>query len=329
MEELKKITEEIRQNKDVEKEITPRTLFNAFNCYRRTPNNCKVVDKYLLDNNLEVEPGYNEVWIDTPIKLKHKQIATTKSFKNPIKKVQVLQSANRPPHCVSNNDSLDRAISIMRLNNYSQLPVTNNGTRGLCGYISWETIGAAVADGVSSGVVKDYKKENVKEIGLDYPLLDAIKIVYENDFVVVLGGDKSLSGIITTTDISSQFLTLTEPFFLLEEIELSIRTLMNGVFLLEDIKSICKDSETREIHSIDDLTFGEYLYLLGDDNRWSQLALKFDKRVFLENLEKVRQIRNDIMHFEPEGITKDQYKILKSTSCCLREILSNYSKRKV
>lgn len=65
-----------------------------------------------------------------------------------------------------------------------------------------------------------------------YPrrLLDAIKIIYQHDFAVVVQEDKTLCGIITTADISSQFLSITEPFILLEEIENQIRILFDDLF---------------------------------------------------------------------------------------------------
>ena len=133
------------------------------------------------------------------------------------------------------------------MNKYSQLPVTNNGVRGIVGYISWESISEAWANGIESEIVKDYVKEEIQIIHPDTPLLDAVKTIYKNDFAIVIGNgnDKSMLGIITTADISSEFLSNTKPFLLLEEIEKSIRVLLNGTLLLEDIKDICKNTEKK------------------------------------------------------------------------------------
>ena len=131
----------------------------------------------------------------------------------------------------------------MQMNKFSQLPVTNNGERGIIGYISWETISEAWFNGIKSECVKDYTKEDIQIIKPDTPLLDAIKIIYKCDFAVVVGKDKSLQGIITTADISSEFLLNTMPFLLLEEIEKSIRVLFDGSLLLEDIKKVCQNTE--------------------------------------------------------------------------------------
>lgn len=77
--------------------------------------------------------------------------------------------------------------------------------------------------------------------------------------------------------------------------------LQNGEILLEDVKSVCQE-EGREVTSIDDLTFGEYQRLIENDKNWSKLKLHTDRKDFLSAVEKVHQIRNDVMHFDPDGI---------------------------
>lgn len=61
--DLLSLVEEIKKDKKA-RDITPRELFNGLNYYRRTPGNCYYVDQFLNEHNLEVEPGYNDVWID-------------------------------------------------------------------------------------------------------------------------------------------------------------------------------------------------------------------------------------------------------------------------
>ena len=47
---------------------------------------------------------------------------------------------------MSNNAKLKTAITLMQMNKYSQLPDTNNGVRGIVGYISWESKSEALAN---------------------------------------------------------------------------------------------------------------------------------------------------------------------------------------
>ena len=312
----------ILENTSLEFSITGRELFNSFGFERRTSGNCWVVDNYLKDNNLMVEPHYNNVWIDTPITLKHKPIARTRIAEDPILRVAVLERANMVPVYVTNCDTLIKAITIMRMNNYSQLPVSNNGLRGLCGYISWKTIGEAQANGVQSDLVRDYVQPIERTLTLETPLLEAIKYVHNNEFAIIEDKTHQICGILTTTDISEQFLLLTEPYLLMQEIENMVRLLLSDVFNLEEIQSICVEPG-RSVNSLDDLTFGEYLRIIDNSERWQTLNLNIDRREFVKMLDKVREIRNDIMHFEPDGISPDQYTKLCDAVNFLSSILRN------
>ena len=322
-EKLDQLVEEIKQNDSEVRSITARELINALGCERRTSNNQWYVDKYLSDNLLEVEPYYMDVWIDATITIKHKKKATTKLGKDPIKRLAILEAANREPTTVNNDTTLQEATTIMMLNNFSQLPVLS-GPRSLVGYISWETIGVALQNGITSGMVKDYISKEVKVLGPETPLLKAIRSVYKNDFVVVQKQDKTIAGIITTADISSQFLTITEPFLLLEQIENHIRQILDKKFLLEDLVKLCSYDVSRSINCIDDLNFGDYLRLMQDEKNWKKLKISIDKTIFLKRLEKIKEIRNDVMHFDPEGITESQYEELKNMSTFLYDLSKYY-----
>lgn len=316
-----KITDIVNNNEE-QHTITGRELLNYLGFERRTSGVCAEVDKFLEEHELMVEPHYNDVWIDAEIKLMHKPKAKTRLSQDPILRVRILEEANKTPIFIPNDSPLQEAITLMRLYDYSQLPVTTNGRRGLCGYISWHSIGIAQANGVNTGIVKDYKLPIERTLKLDVPLLEAVKYVYQKEFAIVEDDSKQICGILTTTDISKQFLVLTEPFLLLEEIEGQIRRLMDNVFLLEDIKQICNEPN-RDVNCIDDLTFGEYIRLLQNDGKWERLGVKLDKNIFLKALDKVREVRNDIMHFEPDGISKEQQFTLLSVARLLKTLECN------
>lgn len=302
--------------------ITGRELFESFGYSRRTSNNCFVVDRFLEEHKLEVDPNYNDVWIDNSIELREKKKAKRRIQKDPIKRIAALESANNKPIVISNDADLNKAITIMMRDNFSQLPVTTGGNN-LCGFISWETIGVALVNGVKSTMVKDYVNREIKTLLPETPLLHAIRAVYESGFVVVVNPDRTVRGIITTTDISSQFLAFTEPFLLIEEIENHIRRLLDGKLHLEEVQSICNLSEYKVEH-LDDLAFGDYIRIIQNPSCWDRLGLcSIDRKTLVELLNKTREIRNDIMHFEPAGVSQDNYNLLKKVSVLLQK-LSKY-----
>jgi predicted transcriptional regulator len=317
-EDFIEIVKEIQENKGKEFEMSPRDFLSYFHCEKRTKGNNARIDNFLDSKNLETNPHFSTVWIDGSIKLKHKARARSKSDKDPILRISILPSANKHPVTLNRDSNISDAITLMMMHNYSQLPVMSN-PKSIAGLITWETIGVGITNGKTSKSVKDFLKLNVVILELDTPLLEAIKTVIKEEIVLVQKKDKSLSGIVTITDISSQFFTLTEPFLLLEKIENLIRLLLDEKFLLEDLKSVCNNEE-EQAEFIDDLTFGQYIRLIENETNWQKLNLNIERVPFVKQLDKIRIIRNDIMHFNPEGITTEQRDDLNNMANFLTEL---------
>lgn len=298
--DIENLAREIRTDKKPRK-ITPRELFNAFDFERRTPGNCYWVDKFLNENSLMVFPHYNDVWIDDTIELKHKPIAKTEIPFDPIRRIKSLDSANTIPTYVNNDASLFEATTIMQSKDFSQLPVINGSVRNLVGYISWKTISRAMINGVKSNMVKDYIESPIAKLSPETPLIEAIEVVKKHDFAVVLAKDNSLYGIVTVSDVTNQFIEESEAFILLSELESHLRNLLRDKILVEDLKKLCC-RQGQEIDSIDEMSFGDYVSVFGNEQQWSKLNIAADRKTFINELESIRAIRNDVMHFRPVGI---------------------------
>jgi predicted transcriptional regulator len=317
-EDFLEIVREIQENRDKEFELSPRDFLSYFHCEKRTKGNSARIDNFLNTNNLETSPHYSTVWIDGIIKLKHKARARSKSDSDPILRISILPSANKPPITINRDAKISDAITLMMMHNFSQLPVISN-PKNVVGLITWETIGLGITNGSDSLEVKDFLKTNFVILDFDAPLLEAIKTVIKEEIIIVQKKDKSLSGIVTIADISSQFFTLTEPFLLLEKIENLIRLLLDEKFLVEDLKSACNEGEDAEF--IDDLTFGQYIRLIENEKNWEKLNLNIERIPFIKQLDKIRIIRNDIMHFDPEGITSEQREDLNNMANFLTQLI--------
>ena len=297
---------EIQTNDNKEFTISPRELLEAFDCAKRTKWNVARIDQFLEDQKLETEPNYTDSWVDSEIILRHKKRAKSKKENDPVQRVKILPAANKEPISVSRDASLSEAITLMMLHNYSQLPIMS-GARNVIGAITWQTIGSGIANGIKSEHVKDYLKKEIVILDYETPILDSISRVIANEFALIKKSDNSISGIVTVADISLQFLNVTEPFLLLEQIENNIRQILDGKFLLEELREFCKiDGIDRDIEFIDDLNFGDYIRIIEKPEHWERLTLSIERSHFIKHLDKVREVRNDIMHFDPEGITSKQ-----------------------
>jgi len=51
--------------------------------------------------------------------------------------------------------------------------------------------------------------------------------------------------------------------------------------------------------------------MLENKQRWDKLGLAIDRVQFITELEQVRTIRNDVMHFNPDGILPEDLEVLR------------------
>ena len=130
--------------------------------------------------------------------------------------------------------------------------------------------------------------------------------------MLVRGGDRTITGIVTATDLSYQFGQLAEPFLFVGEIEGHLRNLIHGKFRLDQLRDA--SDRKRPIEGSADLTFGEYCRLLENKDNWELLNLNIDRAVFIEHLKSIRDIRNNVMHFNPDGLDEAQRKAIRNVA---------------
>lgn len=229
----------------------------------------------------------------------------------PAYRVSRLLAASKPPLSISPDCSLQEAVTLMLRHDYSQLPVMTN-ERDVKGIVSWESIGPRLAlRDEKVEVARDCMRQS-HEVNSTDSLFSVINSIVEHSYVLVRGEDKKITGIVTTTDLSLQFQQLSEPFLLLSEIENHIRLLIDGRFTADDLNGVKDPADPdRVIESVADLTFGEYIRLLETPNLWEKTQLKVDRKVFVKELDRIRLIRNDVMHFDPDGISSADHTALR------------------
>jgi len=216
---------------------------------------------------------------------------------------------------VTRNDTVRKAITLMLQHDVAYLAVMN-GERVVDGLLSWKTIGRAGAAKKPSDTV-EHHLSTVRIVEIDTPLFDAVRDIVEAEAVLVRAKDKTICGIVTAQDIANQFVTLSEPFLFLEQIENHLRAILErGKLSILEIKSLVNPGDgdrVLKVKKIDDLSFGETARAFGREEIWTKLHLHLDASVFSSRLEEVRSIRNKVMHFHPDGITDEDREILRKT----------------
>lgn len=209
---------------------------------------------------------------------------------------------------VSPNNTLPQAVSKMLLDDYSQLAVLS-GERSLKGAVTWRSIAEAVLSDptaqMSEAVVTAHSRS------FDTELVDVLDLLFESDFVFVQDETNRIAGIVTTADVAQLYGEMTTPFFLVGEIDYLLRSVVDALFSVEEIIEACDPNEERQITSVDDLTFGDYKATLESHSGWSRLEWHLDRKIFINRLDEVRELRNAIAHFNPDPLPADAVATLR------------------
>jgi hypothetical protein len=83
---------------------------------------------------------------------------------------------------------------------------------------------------------------------------------------------------------------------------------------------VTPDLPNKKLDSLADLSFGEYIRLFQHPDFWEKLSLKIDKTCLTDQLEEVRKIRNDVMHFDPDPMTSKQQETLKDAAKFMQQL---------
>ena len=303
-----------------QEETTGRELLNRFGYARRGRWIVAEIRRALEQRNLLTSPDFEFEWVDNPICiiLDDEEGGATSArtpVVDPTVRIDVLAAAHNPPLSVKRDDPLSKATTMMRIEDYSQLPVMPN-EHTVKGVVSWNSIGEAHAQGKTPTTVRECMVDGYV-VDIRTPLADATDLIYEHDFVLVRK-DGQITGIVTAVDLAKQFKQLTHPFLLIGEIEHHLRNLVRGRFSTKELVTASGGEEG--VRGPDDLTFGGYTRLLQPADAWDRLEVEADRSVFLDRLESVRQIRNDVMHFSPDARDQSETRQLECVARFCRKL---------
>ncbi|WP_405004326.1 CBS domain-containing protein [Kitasatospora purpeofusca] len=211
---------------------------------------------------------------------------------------------------------LIQATMRMMTRRVGQLPVVD-GFAKLCGVVTWESIAAMRARGVQGTVVEDaFERGEIPEVGWQDKLLPAMDRVREHGYVMVRSPLGHFSGIITRADLAERFGIFAAPFYVIGEIERTLRDGVHRRFTDEDVKQ-----STAHANAIDQLTMGAYWHFFKSQGIWEQLGWpEVPMEQFLADLNAVVDIRNAVMHFDPTPLAPRKMRRLEEFAGLLRAL---------
>lgn len=153
---------------------------------------------------------------------------------------------------------------------------------------------------------------------LESPVLAALDSISTHDFVLVEERDGTVAGIVTAADITVEFGWLAKPFLVLSEVERRLRQLLaRGGKSSELLVELFPDV-SRSPSSFEEWTLGELERAFQCPELWKRLRIDLDRREFVKSLSRVRELRNELVHFRASRVDPAGLQVLESFARVLR-----------
>lgn len=216
---------------------------------------------------------------------------------------------------VSPSATFDEAITRMMINDYSQLPVLSG--RQLRGAVTWKSIARARhanhAPPFARAIVQ------AREVSYNQDLIDILPMLAESEFVLIRNRSNEIAGIVTASDVAAAYGAMATPFFLIGEFDQRLRQVLASSIEFSRVQELCDPEGNRSITGFDDLSIGDYQRVLENVKEWERVGWSLDRKVFIERLDEIREIRNGLMHFNPEPLPDNSTQQIRHMINVLRE----------
>lgn len=287
-------------------ELTILELLGFWGYTTRNPAIMMTITARLEAMGLRTEPGLDEGDVTDLVKIVPLGEAAPdgESGSDEEAPVSVTMSVGTLPSAVNGVESVDlddklaTAETLMLANSYSQVAVLQDGQ--LRGAVTWESLAAAKARGKEH--VRSALDAQVTRLHPNDDLLRHAPHIWTTGFAFVVDSRHAPVGIVTTADLADQFVKLANPFVLISDIERNLRVVIARICTFEEMKA--KASYKKNFHSENSLVFGDYVRIFSDPVHWAACRWAIDQQAFINALNGVKAIRNEVMHFKPETLSE-------------------------
>lgn len=214
------------------------------------------------------------------------------------------------------------ALRLMKQHGYSQLPILHEN----------DVVGVFSHRSFADGVLDLAGERRLR--AEDLPVIDfAEQLTYadvtqdigeiltplDRDGAVLVGNSERLLGIATPIDVLRYFYRVASAFLILQEIERGLRVLIKealpGDELFEAMDRCRASAPERPVsdqaRGIEDLSFGDYVQLIGNKDNWPRVQPLFgtSRELVLAKLKPINQLRNVAFHFRRDLTDADRERL--------------------
>jgi CBS domain-containing protein len=212
------------------------------------------------------------------------------------------------------------ALVLLRRHRFSQLPVVIGGE--VIGMFSFRSFSNAVVE-LSSGRTKTrgflddltveecFEPAEFARVTDEFPRwFDAL----DDHNAVLVGEPLRLQGIVTPMDVLRYLYQVARPFVMVAEIETCLRALMRIAVDPEPL-AVCARTALARVYSedtlptqLEDMTFHDYVLIIGDGRNWSlfQPLFKGTRDRTRAKLEEMNELRNAVFHLREASVEDHQ-----------------------
>ena len=299
--------------------VSVRDLIGLWHARGRGSQNSELIKRDLKRLNLSTEPPFTYGGLGSFVRV----VATSSvrsgdsaatAAESPSDEVSETDASMEPPEklhigqipsalaglkSVTPSTPLALAQTIMIRFDFAQLGVIDSGT--LVGVVSWESIAQSSLRQTVSTVGECTTK--AMTVSQDDDLLAAIEVIVRSDYVIVIGPDGTPSGIVTTADLAGQFDQVARPFLTVGECELELKRLLDRKFSAEVLHNATRYKKP-ERPGASAMTIGDIKTFIARSENWNALGISLAHDEFVDWVEILRQLRNEVAHFnqDPEAL---------------------------
>ncbi|MFE5330798.1 CBS domain-containing protein [Embleya sp. NPDC056575] len=246
-------------------------------------------------------------------------------------KIGDIPSARNGVTSVGSGASLAQATHQMKTKNYCQLPVID-GISMIRGVVTWRSVAALYEQGSAPSLANAMVKDSLPIAEVHQEVFAHLASLSEYGYLLVRDNSGRFTGIITAVDIAARFEATALPFFLVGEIEFRLRQCLGAKLSPQAICAVQPNTPSKQTGKIADLMFGAYVKLLYADPKsptlcaradanWAALGWGgVDRTQFVQHLDRVRVVRNQIAHFDSNPLTEQQILDLREFCGLLKQL---------
>lgn len=220
--------------------------------------------------------------------------------------------------CVDAHATVQEALTLLKENNFSQAPV--RAGEYVIGMFSYRSFGQRAAGHCAENVdigalsVDDFMEPIAGYASINDDLPKTFDVL-DRDNALVVGTEDNPLGILTPVDVLRYLYDAASPYVMIAEIEQTLRRIIVSCCSAEELSASVSNALAKAYKgdppsALEDMTFNDYVQLIGDGRNWAHFAPAFganndyQRKQTRRTLEEIRDLRNDIFHFK-RAITEE------------------------